>query len=211
MTKLNKLPIGSKNVSQCKNTLTVIDWFKNVPNKRLSCFIQFDAENFHPSISLNLFNNAIQYANKIIEICNRYTSIIKHSRKTQLFNNNKPWEKKSGDPDFDVPMACYDGEEVCELVGIYILNKLINIIDKDSIGLYCDDELRIFENLSGPKIKREEKYIIKLFKGRGLSITVTTNTLSVDFLDVTFNLKTELYQPFRKPNNEPIYIDINSN
>ena len=45
----------------------------------------------------------------------------------------------------------------------------------------------------------------------GLSIIVTTNITSVDFLDVTFHLNTESYQPFRKPNNEPKYIDISSN
>ena len=45
----------------------------------------------------------------------------------------------------------------------------------------------------------------------GPSIIVTTNIISVDFPDVTFNLKTESYQPFRKSNNEPKYIDISSN
>ena len=50
-----------------------------------------------------------------------------------------------------------------------------------------------------------------VFKMCGLSIIVTTNITSADFLDVTFNLKTESYQPFRKPNNEPKYIDISSN
>ena len=50
-------------------------------------------------------------------------AIIKHSRKTLLFHNKLPWEKKSGDPDFDVPMGCYDGAEICKLVGIFILNK----------------------------------------------------------------------------------------
>ena len=50
-----------------------------------------------------------------------------------------------------------------------------------------------------------------VFKMCGLSIIVTTNITSADFLDVTFNLKTESHQPFRKPNNEPKYIDISSN
>ena len=86
-----------------KNISTVTDWFKNIPNKRQSSLIQFDVENFNPSISLNLFNYAIQYASEIIQMSNRD---IKHSRKTLLFNNNQPWEKKSGDPDFDVPIAC---------------------------------------------------------------------------------------------------------
>ena len=61
-------------------------------------------------------------------------------------------------------MGCYDGAEVWELVGIYILNKLRNIIDVDSIGLYRDDGLGIFESLSGPLIERKKKNIIKVFK-----------------------------------------------
>ena len=108
-------------------------------------------------------------------------------------------------------MGCYVRTEVCEIVGIYTLNKLSNITDEDSIGLYLVDRLAIFENLSGPQIERKKKSIIKVFKERGLSIIVTTNIVYVDFLDVNFNLKTESYQRFRKPNNEPKYIDINSN
>ena len=100
-------------------------------------------------------------------------------------------------------MGCYDGAEVCKLVSIYILNKLSNIIDIDSIGLYRDDGLSIFESLSWPQIERKKKNIIKVFKMCGLPIIVTTNITSIDFLDVTFNLKTESYQPFRRPNNEP--------
>ena len=153
----------------------------------------------------------MQYACEITQITNYDISIIKHTRKTLLFNNNQPWQKKSGDPDFDVPMGCYDSAEVCELVGIYILNKLSNIIDIDSIGLYRDDGPGTFESVSGPQIERKKKNIIKVFKMSGLSIIVTTNIISADFLDVTFNLKTESYQPFRKPNNERKYIDISSN
>ena len=37
---------------------------------------------------------------------------------------------------------------------------------------------------------------------------VTTNIKSVDFLDLNLNLKTEPYKPFKKPNNDPIYIYI---
>ena len=47
-------------------------------------------------------------------------------------------------------MGCYDGAEVFELVGIYILKNLSKIIDKGSIELCRDDVLEIFENLSGP-------------------------------------------------------------
>ena len=90
-----------------------------------------------------------------------------------------PWQK-SGDLDFDVPIGCYDGAEVCELVEIFILSKLSSI-DKNSIGVYRDDGLGMFGKLSGPQIEKKKKKIIKIFKDCGLSITVTTNITSVDF------------------------------
>ena len=36
-------------------------------------------------------------------------------------------------------MGSHDDAEVCELVGIYLLGKLSNIIDRKNIGLYRDD------------------------------------------------------------------------
>ena len=41
---------------------------------------------------------------------------------TLLFQQFEPWVKKTGNEDFDVPMGCYDGAEVCELAPIYYLN-----------------------------------------------------------------------------------------
>ena len=108
-------------------------------------------------------------------------------------------------------MTCCDGAETCELVGILVLNILSNIIDKSSIGLYCDGGLGVFDKLSGPQIEQTKKKIIKIFKDCDLSITVTTSITSADFLNLILNLKTESYQPFRKPNNDPIYINTNSN
>ena len=99
-------------------------------------------------------------------------------------------------------MSCYDGAEICELVEIFILNKLSNIIDKNRTGLYHDDGLGVFDKLSEPQIEQRKNKIIKTFKDCRLSITVTTNITSVNFLDLTLNLKTESYQPFRKPNND---------
>lgn len=39
---------------------------------------------------------------------------------------------------------------------------------------------------------------------------VTSNVTYVDFLDKTFNLKTNSYQPFRKPDCNSKHIDIDS-
>ena len=51
-------------------------------------------------------------------------SLINQSGRTLLFYEKTLWVKKAGSKDFDVPMGCFDGAEVCELVGIFIFNKL---------------------------------------------------------------------------------------
>ena len=47
---------------------------------------------------------------------------------------------------FNVTIETYDGAEVCELVGIFSLDKISVNYDKNSIGLYHDNELSVFKN-----------------------------------------------------------------
>ena len=169
----------------------------------MSSFLNFDVESFYPSILIDLFTDAISYAKTITDIDDDQLSIIMQSRKTLLLTNNEPWIKKSGEKTFDVPMGCYDGAELCELVGTYILNKLKNVTNKENIGLYYDDGLVIFQNIPKTEIERKKKQIVKVFKECGLSITIKCNSKSVDFLDVAFDLGNEIYKPYSKPNNKP--------
>ena len=97
------------------------------------------------------------------------------------------------------------------MVGTYILNKLKNITNKENIGLYRDDGLGIFHNIPKSEIERKKKQIVKVFKDRGLSITIKCNLKLVDFLDVTFDLISKIYKPYRKPNTKPLYINKHSN
>ena len=46
----------------------------------------------------------------------------------------------------------------------------------------------------------------KIFKENGLNITVECNSAITNFLDVTFDLKSGTYYPYRKQNNEILYI-----
>ena len=126
------------------------------------------------------------------------------SRQTLLFNNKEPWLKKSGNEEFDVPMGCFDGAEVCKLVGVYILHLLKAVMRKENVGLYHDDGLGILRNSSGPEIERKRKQIIQIFKSCGFNITVKTNLKTADFLDIGLDLVNNTYQPYRKPNSETI-------
>ena len=75
------------------------------------------------------------------------------------------------------------------------------------VGLYRDDGLGIMKKISGPEIEQKRKQIIKIFKDCGLNIPIKTNLTSVDVLDIRLNLRDNNYQPYRKPNSEPIYIN----
>ena len=90
-------------------------------------------------------------------------------------------------------MGSYDGAEVWELVGLFILNGLSNEYGKESIGLYKDDGLAIFKNTSGPQTERIRKNITRHFKNYGL-----TNLKIVNYLDVTFNLTKWILLPLQK-------------
>ena len=51
---------------------------------------------------------------------------------------------------------------------------------------------------------RITKDVIALFKTEGLSIPIDTNLIETDFLDVSFNLETDKFFPYRKPNSTPL-------
>ena len=198
-------------MNQWRNSKEVINWFNTVPDKSNCKFVQFDIESFYPSITPRLFNLAINYAKDIIPIADSDLNIIMQSRKTLLFLNGEPWVKKNGDENFDVPMGCYDGAEISELVGTFLLSKLDNTIRKENIGLYRDDGLGVLHNVSGTITERKKKSIIKVFQDHGLKITIDTGLNTVDFLDVSFDLKHDTYKPYMKPNNDPVYIHRKSN
>ena len=108
---------------------------------------------------------------------------------------------KSDNPDFDVTMGSYDGAEVCELVGLYILDILTKEFGHDKIGLYKDDGLGCFQNPSDHESEKLKKKSCKIFKESGLSITAECNLQITEFFNVTFDLRTDKYFPHRKDNN----------
>ena len=46
----------------------------------------------------------------------------------------------------DVTIGVYDGREVYELVGTFLLDKISVKYDKNSIGLYRNNVLSVFKN-----------------------------------------------------------------
>ena len=83
------------NVNQWRNTQNVIEWFGNIEQKSRHSFISFDIVDFYPSISENLLDQALSWASSLADISHENISIIKHARKSLLFNNGKPWIKNN--------------------------------------------------------------------------------------------------------------------
>ena len=117
-----------------------------------------------------------------------------HARKSLLFDNSgRPWLKKNALNAFDVTMGGYDGAEICELVGLYILNNLQSRKELESVGLYRDDGLAVIRKHSGSQADKVRKQLIRTFQSFGLKITVETNLKAVNYLDINLNLDTGAY------------------
>ena len=100
---------------------------------------------------------------------------------------------------------------MCELVGRYLLNLLTNEFGKHNIGLYKDGGLSCFQNISGSDSEKIKNKVCNIFKENRLKITVEYKLAVTDFLDVTFDLRSGTYYPYRKENNEIFYIHKQSN
>ena len=144
---INKKVRAETRVSQWHNTDDVINWFNNIKNKQNCTFVQFDIEEFYPSISKELLHQSLTHAMKYTTVSENNQKIIMHSRKSLLFANNQHWIKKVGDPSFDVTMGSFDGAELCELVGRFILHSLSEKYGLNTSGLYRDDGLCCFHDL----------------------------------------------------------------
>ena len=210
LEKMNKQLRTSLNLNQWKSTSSVIEWFTNIAEKNKHKFMMFDVKDFYPSITEKLLTNALKFAERILCINEKEKQIISHARKSLLFNNGESWIKQ-GNKLFDVTMGAYDGAEVCELVGCFILSDLSSKYNKENIGLYRDDGLAIFKNISGPQSEKIKKAFQKAFKKFDLEIVIQCNMKIVDYLDVTFDLNTGTYKPYHKPDGETNYVHVKSN
>ncbi|PIK55408.1 hypothetical protein BSL78_07679 [Apostichopus japonicus] len=146
LDRINNAVRTATKVNQWRSTLSVIEWFRNIQNKDKHTFISFDIVEFYPSITRSLLEKAIAMAKEHTHISNQDIQIIMHSKKSILFDNGTPWRKKGHIHLFDVTTGSYDGAEVCELVGLYILNTLEKRIWEGMHRLYRDDGLAVFKH-----------------------------------------------------------------
>ena len=97
------------------------------------------------------------------------------------------------------------------MVGLFVLSKLTEKFGKENVGLYRDDGLALIEGVNGRKADKARKMLHDIFGQIGLKITAQVNNQIVNFLDITLDLENAKFAPYRKPNNQPLYVDSRSN
>ena len=162
--------------------------------------------NYHTDVS------CYRLKKKFTKHCIKYAKmwVFTYARKSLLFNGQQIWIKKEGRL-FDVTLGAFDGAEVCEAVGNFLLYQLSKNYNKKDIGLFRDDGLVIFKNDSGSKAGKIKKDIQKSLKVNPLDITIKCNLKTANYLDVIFNLPNATHRLFCKPKNEITYIHKESN
>ena len=198
-------------INQWKNTSEVLEWFSSIKNKHSCSFVQLDIKEFYPSITKEILDAAINFAKSHTTITDKETRTILRCRKSLLFHKYETWKKKVNHECFDVTMGSFDGAEICELVGIYIINKLSSTVKKEEMGLYRDDGLIILRNYTKRTADIKRKEVIKIFKCIGFDIEIDINLKTVDFLDVTLDLPSNTFRPYKKPNDQLQYVHTSSN
>ena len=207
LDKINLAVKSAIGVQQWKSTSEVIDWFHDITNKQRLFFIKWDICNFYPSITEQLFSDAIQFATDYIDISDDEMSTLMNARQQIITWGNSTWAKKSGL--FDVPMGSYDGAECCDLIGLFLLHHLKTSFPGESLGLYRDDGIGVTHK-HGHEASTFEKELHNFFKRFGLKIVTEVNVRRTDFLDVIMDLNTGRISPYRKPLNQPKYVNQHS-
>ena len=213
---IDKINLTIKNYSklnQWKNTDNVINWFKNLKLNNNYRLIKFDIVKFYPSITKKTLIKALEFAEDFLPITDKDTNLIIQSCKSVLTHNNKTWEKINSENQFNISMGSFNGAEICDLVGLFLLNEInkSNIFNHNEFGIYRDDGMAVIRSKSPRTAENTTKKLIKLFKNFDFKITVESGLIQTNFLDVSFNILNSSYRPYNKPNSPILYVNNNSN
>ena len=131
------------------------------------------------------------------------------ARTSFLVSKREFWAKKT-EVHFEVTMGAHDGAEIAELLGLSILEDL-NKIENFSGGLYRDDCLAV-TSLPARVVEHSlKKKIRDVFRSYNLEVTFENYSDTVNFLNVTLDLKNNIFKPYRKDNNDLLYVNSESN
>ena len=94
----------------------------------------------------------------------------------------------------------------------HLLSQVVEagLLPKEKVGGFRDDLLFVTD-LTPRQNDVIKKKLCELFTRNGFSIEIKVNKKVVDYLDIKFDLDREIFQPFKKPNDEISYVHKDSN
>ena len=187
---------------------SVFKWFDSIENKSQGKFIQLDIAEIYPSISEEILDNAILFAQQYNDMQTKMKKNIVGNPCHTMIRVLKEENAKSC---FNFTMGSFDGAEICELFGIHTLSLMLNKFDKEYAGWYGDDELILLRNMSNQKTDRIQKDMIDIFINTSFKIEGKTNLNIIGVLDVTFHLSDGTFRSYKRPNDQLLYVNILSN
>ena len=151
-------------------------------------------QEFYPSVSKKLLKDLVLFVQTHTDINRKDIEVIFYYNIFHYFMITNHGLTKDSNGDIDVTMGSYDRAEVCELVGLFMLNELLKKFDKDNIGLYRDDGLSVFKNHNGHQNDKFQKELIDLFKQHHMNLQVKCNLKIVNYFDIMLDLTTGLFK-----------------
>ena len=94
LDRINQKIITTLHLNQWKNTNDVVQWFNNINDKNEHSFIEFDVVDFYPTISIELLNNALDFATSYVNITDDKRQIVIHAKKSFLLTMKNSGPKK---------------------------------------------------------------------------------------------------------------------
>ena len=96
LENINQRLVKLLRVNQWKNSASLINWFKNIEDKKNCIVIKFDVREFFPSMAETILDKTLLFPKQYHNISSD-TRLIKHYRKSLLFSSNEAWtEKQTG-------------------------------------------------------------------------------------------------------------------
>ena len=113
----------------------------------------------------------MEFANQYKTITSQEKSVIYNTTKSILVNKEEIWIKHNNNNLFDITMGSKHGAEICELVGLYILQELKQIIPKQIVGIYRDDGIiAMNKSISTVEVEKMKKELHKFAKSIEIKI-----------------------------------------
>ena len=160
--EINKTIRKTKDFIQWTSTEEVLKWYKSLEKNKYK-LMKFDIKDFYPSISEKLLEKALVFANRYKNVTKEEKKIIYNASKSILVNQEDIWIKKGQNDSnqlFDITMGSKHGAEITELVGLYILQGLKQIIPEQIVGIYRDDGLiAMKKSTSNVEVENKKKCI----------------------------------------------------